>query len=185
MCKIHFEALGYRVEPVGIEQTAPLYLTLEYKGATGAHLKNFKNHIDRWPDFLVSKNYANTPVNRKKGVVGKKEAVLVEAKFITNPKLTELRSKFYERYEEIIGKGIPVLIYVVTPMLIKESHVHLNYYNSNVFKNTCRDSGWREAKHEKFSQEPLYQGDEEDQDFNAAYGEIVLPILKEIFGYHK
>ncbi len=191
ICAIHFESLGYAVEKIGIENIAPSYT--KYSNFLK---ENFvKKHLNRTPDFIVSKN--------------KEHAVFVEVKF--NSIINDAKESFYDygsklliRYKNIIFKSkyidditnnmsyqqlynfilhknqenvfkedVKVYFYVVVP--------HTKYHRSYVFLFmphtiiTLKDYGWKSANYKKIDE---ISGINE---FNSRYKELIEPFLENIF----
>lgn len=190
VCSIHFESLGYAVEKIGIENIAPSYT----KNSNFLKENFVKKHLNRTPDFIVSKD--------------KEHAVFVEVKF--NSTINDSQESFYDygskliiRYKNIIFKSkfidditddmsyqqlynfiihknkdsvfkddIKIYFYVVVP--------HSKYYDSYVFlfmPHTInpKNYGWRSANNIRIDE---ISGINE---FSLRYKEIIKPFLENIF----
>lgn len=189
ICAVHFQSLDYSVEKVGIENIAPTYA----KNSNFFQDNFIKNHLNRTPDFIVSK--------------GTQKAIFVEVKF--NSTINDAQESFYDygsklliQYKNILFKSkfidsildnmcwqdlynfihtqneivfkedVKVYFYVVVP--------HTKYYNSYVFLfmphtiNT-RNYGWRSANDIKVDK---ISGIDE---FHLGYKKIIEPFLENIF----
>lgn len=178
VCRAHFEALGYHVEAVGIEHIARHYCALSVAGGVGHYLQSHQDLLQVMPDFLISRTYADTHVNRRDKMVGRKEAVLVEVKFRKrfDPDLTEA---LYLKYQKLIESGLGIIVYLLVrePIMVK-----LIYFNHKLFPAKPHTNGaWIDAGSPFFASKPLYQGLDDERHFNWAYDHIVKPALEELF----
>jgi hypothetical protein len=78
-CKAHFQVLGFTVESTGIEHIAPGYVALSRDDGFGHHIRNYRQKLQCMPDFLASRVYADTQVNREKGSVGNNPAQVLRS----------------------------------------------------------------------------------------------------------
>ena len=155
VCRLHFEAMGYNVEPFGIERIAPAFAALTREHAeAGSTLKKF-NGFTRFPDFLISRIDGS----------GKKDAVLVEVKFrkkFNRENLTKELKLGYEKHLQF-----PILFYVISEE--PERCVRLMYSERMGF--------WSKADDEALTF-PLYRAASEDtMSLAEAYNKLIMPII--------
>ena len=190
ICAVHFQSLDYSVEKVGIENIAPTYA----KNSNFFQDNFIKNHLNRTPDFIVSKGSEkaifvevkfNSTINDAKESFydyGSKlliqyKNILFKSKFIDsvteNMPYQDLYKFIRENKEDVFKEDVKVYFYVVIP--------HKKYYNSYVFlfmPHTIiplNNYGWRSAKHSEIDK---ISGIDE---FHLGYKEIIEPFLENIF----
>ncbi len=189
ICAVHFQSLDYSVEKVGIENIAPTYA----KNSNFFQDNFIKNHLNRTPDFIVSKGIEkaifievkfNSTINDAQEsfyeygskLIIQYKNILFKSKFIDS--VTENMTyqnlyKFINTQNEIVFKeDVKVYFYVVVP--------HTKYYNSYVFlfmphSINTKNYGWRSANHIKIDE---ISGINE---FHSRYNEIIKPFLENIF----
>lgn len=190
ICSVHFQSLNYSVEKTGIENIAPFYA----KNLNFFQNNFVKNHLNKTPDFIVSKN--------------QEDAIFVEVKFNSN--LSDSSESFYKfgqdlilTYKHIIFKSkylesianqsfkdlelydyinnqsenifkddVKVYFYVVVP--------HTKYFNSYVFLFmpnliTKNNFGWRSVANPKIDEQSGIKN------FNENYKLLIEPFLNNIF----
>ena len=190
ICSVHFQSLDYSVEKVGIENIAPTYA----KNSNFFKDNFIKNHLNRTPDFIVSKvtqkaifvevkfnstiNDADESFYRYgSDLIIKYKNILFRSKFIDsvteNMPYQDLYKFIRENKEDVFKEDVKVYFYVVIP--------HKKYYNSYVFlfmPHTIiplNNYGWRSAKHSEIDK---ISGIDE---FHLGYKEIIEPFLENIF----
>ena len=190
ICSVHFQSLDYSVEKVGIENIAPTYA----KNSNFFKDNFIKNHLNRTPDFIVSKGTQkaifvevkfNSTINDAdesfyrygSDLIIKYKNILFRSKFIDsvteNMPYQDLYKFIRENKEDVFKEDVKVYFYVVIP--------HKKYYNSYVFlfmPHTIiplNNYGWRSAKHSEIDK---ISGIDE---FHLRYKEIIEPFLENIF----
>ncbi len=190
ICAVHFQSLDYSVEKVGIENIAPTYA----KNSNFFKDNFIKNHLNRTPDFIVSKGTQkaifvevkfNSTINDAdesfyrygSDLIIKYKNILFRSKFIDsvteNMPYQDLYKFIRENKEDVFKEDVKVYFYVVIP--------HKKYYNSYVFlfmPHTIiplNNYGWRSAKHSEIDK---ISGIDE---FHLGYKEIIEPFLENIF----
>ena len=189
ICAVHFQSLDYSVEKVGIENIAPTYA----KNSNFFKDNFIKNHLNRTPDFIVSKGTQkaifvevkfNSTINDAQEsfydygskLIIQYKNILFKSKFIDNINENMTYQNLYKfihtQNEAVFKENVKVYFYVVVP--------HTKYYNSYVFLfmphtiNTT-NYGWRSANHIKVDE---ISGIDE---FHLGYKEIIEPFLENIF----
>ena len=190
ICAVHFQSLDYSVEKVGIENIAPTYA----KNSNFFKDNFIKNHLNRTPDFIVSKGIEkaifievkfNSTINDAdesfyrygSDLIIKYKNILFRSKFIDsvteNMPYQDLYKFIRENKEDVFKEDVKVYFYVVIP--------HKKYYNSYVFlfmPHTIiplNNYGWRSSKHSEIDK---ISGIDE---FHLRYKEIIEPFLENIF----
>lgn len=176
-CKVHFQALGFSVENTGIEHIAPSYIALSHTEGLGHYIAGYREKLNRMPDFLASRVYADTQINRKKNMVGKKDAIFIDAKYREAVDLNSFSHELYSTYGKLIEDGLPLLIYLVTPA---KPYVRLLFFSKSVYQTSLHCSPWSNAGDPMLAALPLYQGNSDDEHFNSAYEHILEPALEEL-----
>lgn len=187
-CRSHFEALGYTVENFGIEHIAPQYTVNSRKSEKDSFLEEFKDNLQKMPDFLISGTYPDTADELAgRTVAGKTVALLVEAKYVDALNLTIFNKEMEIRYENLIRMRISFMIYVVARNSRTNGHphhakapdkctVHIGLFE------TSKEPIWLKAGEKtKLNKFPLTVGCNGSGDFNTVYSDIVQPCLSEIF----
>lgn len=190
ICAVHFQSLDYSVEKVGIENIAPTYA----KNSNFFKDNFVKKHLNRTPDFIVSKRSEkaifvevkfNSTINDAQESFydyGSKlliqyKNILFKSKFIDsvteNMPYQDLYKFIRKNKEDVFKEDVKVYFYVVIP--------HKKYYNSYVFlfmPHTIiplNNYSWRSAKHSEIDK---ISGIDE---FHLGYKEIIEPFLENIF----
>jgi hypothetical protein len=177
-CRAHFEALGYTVESTGIEHIAPGYCTYSGDHGYGNYIQSYMKSLQRMPDFLASRTYADTTINRNKGLVGKKDAIFLEVKY--RESFTEaLTEELYQTYKQLIDNGMSIVVYLVTK---EDVGVRLNFFCKELYSTRpCHDSNWSIAGHSLFESLPIYQGQDDEHHFNWVHTHVIRPSLATLF----
>jgi|GEM_PF-4639936 len=79
ICRAHFEAIGYDVEPFGIEHTSPVYASRVWMDGniqSSASFGAFKKPFRSMPDYFASRVYMNTKKEKHR------QAFLIEVKYM-------------------------------------------------------------------------------------------------------
>lgn len=196
VCRSHFEAMGYRVEQVGIEHIAPYYARHVGDGLDH-YARQVQQHLQKLPDFLVSRKHN-----------GKLQAFFVETKFrggdlnaqqeqanllwtyrhliwsdhflarvqdLTSNEAAAIFNRLPEE-ERKAAQHSAIIFYLVTPRPVlldgAASYVHCNYTSW---------PKWWWAGCADFDRLPLYQASNQNYlSFNQAYEKIVRPALEDL-----
>jgi hypothetical protein len=163
ICRLHFEAMGYSVDPIGIEHIAPSFCKVSRSSNEhGQYWKKLEYaKFSKVPDFLMSRINAS----------GEKEAVLVEVKYTESFKGDKLLKDLEKDYKSYLK--FPILFYVISYK--KDPCIFIFYSDSDseeIFK-------WRKV--DEMTAYPLYTAaSNAHMDLKTSYEKIIKPILNSV-----
>lgn len=172
-CRQHFEALGYSVESLGIEHTAPIYLSTRPR----EHVKCppfFKTILHALPDFIASR--VSPEASDDDAEAAPLQAFLVEAKYRSKADLNTVEASLYNgSYKHLLDAGAEILFYVI----VREARIGKVRQSGHLFLNRSWNRGWKTPS--ELSGDPRFVGQRKGDTLGSLYIEDVEPTLRDIW----